>query len=81
MENSKIIRKNQLTAPELFTYIKIHIDEHHKSGYFWLTGSRIFLLMRGVQKSFTGRVALLHMSPLSQREIIGAPSLPFTTVF
>ena len=66
-------------APELFTYIKIHIDEHHNPGDFWLTGSQIFRLMRGVQESLAGRVALLHMSPLSQREIIGAPCVPFTT--
>ncbi len=66
-------------APELFTYIKIHIDEHHNPGDFWLTGSQIFCLMRGVQESLAGRVALLHMSPLSQREIIGEPCVPFTT--
>lgn len=66
-------------APELFTYIKIHIDEHHNPGDFWMTGSQIFRLMRGVQESLAGRVALLHMSPMSQREIIGAPCEPFTT--
>ena len=65
-------------APELFTYIKIHIDEHHNPGDFWMTGSQIFRLMRGVQESLAGRVALLHMSPLSQREITGAPCVPFT---
>ena len=66
-------------APELFTYIKIHIDEHHNPGDFWMTGSQIFRLMRGVQESLAGRVALLHMSPLSQREIMGAPCVPFDT--
>lgn len=66
-------------APELFTYIKIHIDEHQEPGAFWLTGSQIFRLMRGVQESLAGRVALLNMSPLSQREIIGAPCVPFST--
>ena len=66
-------------APELFTYIKIHIDENHNPGDFWMTGSQIFRLMRGVQESLAGRIALLHMSPLSQREIIGAPCAPFTT--
>ena len=68
-------------APELFTYIQIHIDEHHNPGDFWMTGSQIFRLMRGVQESLAGRVALLHMSPMSQREIIGAPCVPFTTDF
>ena len=68
-------------APELFTYIKIHIDEHHKPGDFWMTGSQIFRLMRGIQESLAGRVALLHMSPMSQREITGAPCVPFSTDF
>lgn len=68
-------------APELFAYIKIHVDTYHNPGDFWLTGSQVFSLMRGVQESLAGRVALLHMSPLSQREIIGAPPRPFTTDF
>lgn len=68
-------------SPELFTYIKIYIDEHHNPGDFWMTGSQIFRLMQGVQESLAGRVALLHMSPLSQREIIGVPCVPFTTDF
>ena len=68
-------------APELFTYIKIYIDKHHTPGDFWMTGSQIFRLMRGVQESLAGRVALLHMSPMSQREIIGAPCVPFTADF
>jgi hypothetical protein len=66
-------------APELFSYIKIHIDTYHNPGDFWMTGSQIFRLMRGVQESMAGRVALLHMSPLSQREILGAPCVPFDT--
>ncbi len=68
-------------APELFTYIKIYIDTHHNPGDFWLTGSQIFSLMKDVQESLVGRVALLHMSPLSQRELIGVSPRPFTTDF
>ena len=56
-------------------------DKYHNPGDFWMTGSQIFRLMRGVQESLAGRIALLHMSPLSQREIIGAPCVPFTTDF
>lgn len=66
-------------APELFAYIKIHIDKFHTPGDFWLTGSQIFRLMQGIQESLAGRVALLHLSPLSQREIIGTKGMPFTT--
>ena len=68
-------------APELFPYIKIHVDEHHMPGAFWLTGSQIYRLMRGVQESLAGRVALLHLSPLSQREITGTPAKVFTVDF
>lgn len=68
-------------APELFTYIKIHIDKYHNPGDFWMTGSQIFRLMKDVQESLAGRVALLHMSPMSRREIIGAKCVPFSTNF
>ena len=68
-------------APELFNYIKIYIDEHHNPGDFWLTGSQIFRLLTGVQESLAGRVALLHMSPLSQREIASAEPVAFSTDF
>ena len=68
-------------VPELFSYIKIHVDEHHMPGAFWLTGSQIYRLMRGVQESLAGRVALLHLSPLSQREITGMPARPFMVDF
>ena len=66
-------------APELFTYIKVYIDKNHNPGDFWMSGSQIFRLMQGVRESLAGRVALLHMSPMSQREIISAPCVPFST--
>ena len=56
-------------APELFTYIKIHVDKYQHAGDFWMTGSQLFKLMDGVQESLAGRVALLHLSPLSQQEV------------
>lgn len=68
-------------APELFPYIKIIADRDNKPGEFWMTGSQIFKLMHGVQESLAGRVALLSMLPLSQSEIAGAKSDPFTIDF
>jgi predicted AAA+ superfamily ATPase len=66
-------------APELFPYIKILIDRNHTPGDFWLTGSQLFKLMDGVQESLVGRVALLHLSPLSQQEIYqNCKGAPFT---
>lgn len=63
-------------APELFPYIKIMVDERHQPGDFWLTGSQLFKMMKGVQESLAGRVALLHLSPLSQSEIMKRPTEP-----
>ena len=63
-------------APELFPYIKIMVDERHQPGDFWLTGSQLFKMMEGVQESLAGRGALLHLSPLSQSEIMKRPPEP-----
>lgn len=64
-------------APELFPYIKIHVDKTHNPGDFWMTGSQIFKLMQGVQESLAGRVAVLSMTSLSQAEICGGRMEPF----
>lgn len=68
-------------APELFSYIKMWVDQHHNPGDFWLTGSQIFKLMRGVQESLAGRICLLHLFSLSQQEILGNPTIPFEVNF
>ena len=65
-------------APELFTYIKIHVDKEHEAGAFWLTGSQVFKLMRGVQESLAGRVAVLSLTSLLQAEMEGGTMEPFS---
>ena len=65
-------------APELFTYIKMHVDRTHTPGDFWLTGSQVFKLMKGVQESLAGRVAVLSLTSLSQAEIYGGLGEAFT---
>ena len=64
-------------APELFAYIKMNVDKNHEPGAFWLTGSQVFKLMRGVQESLAGRVAVLSLTSLSQAEIAGGEMEPF----
>ena len=64
-------------APELLTYIKIVVDERNENGLFWLTGSQIFPLMKGVQQTLAGRVRLLQLSGLSQSELNGMDNLVF----
>ena len=56
-------------APGLFTGIKRLIDKGAKPGDFWMTGSQLFKMMKGVRESLAGRLALFHLSPLSQQEI------------
>jgi len=56
-------------APNLFTGIKRLIDKGADPGDFWMTGSQLFKMMKGVQESLAGRLALFHLSPLSQQEI------------
>ena len=65
-------------APELFVYIKIHVDKYHNEGDFWLAGSQVFKLMSGIQESLAGRVAVLSLTSLSQAEICGGEMQPFT---
>ncbi len=58
-------------APELFSYIKMRIDEGAAPGSYWLTGSQSFHLMSLAQESLAGRAAIVHMSALSQSEMYG----------
>jgi len=61
-------------APELFPYIKMYADTHKKhKGAFWLTGSQKFSLMKGIQESLTGRIVILDLLGLSQREKMKLP--------
>lgn len=66
-------------APELFSYIKIAVDNGAQAGSFWLTGSQVFKLMELAQESLAGRIAILHMTSLSQHEIYGDSDItPFS---
>lgn len=64
-------------APELFIYVKAHVDKKRSPGDFWLTGSQAFQLTRGVQESLAGRVAVLSLTSTAQAEIYGGAADPF----
>lgn len=59
-------------APELFSYIKIAIDNGAEPGSFWMSGSQAFKLMKLAQESLAGRTAILHMPSVSQHEAYGS---------
>ncbi len=67
-------------APELFPHIKEIVDREQKSGMYWLTGSQQFQLMENVSESLAGRVGILKLQGLSQKEkenkALSTPFLP-----
>lgn len=59
-------------APQLFSYIKIAIDNGAPASSFWLTGSQAFRMMELAQETLAGRTAIIHMPSLSQHELYGS---------
>ena len=58
-------------TPDLFSYVKIAVDNGAAPGSFCLTGSRAFRMMALAQESLAGLVAVLHMPALFQQKIWG----------
>lgn len=58
-------------APELFEQIKIICDESDERGQFWITGSQQYKMMKEVRESLAGRIGILTLYSLSQREKAG----------
>lgn len=65
-------------APELMRAIKARVDADRRPGMYFLTGSQRFLLMKGVTESLAGRVGVVELQTLSQREAAGqGEDVPF----
>ncbi len=61
-------------APQLFSAIKLQVDSNKQApGMYWLTGSQKFDLMKDVNESLAGRVAVLNLLGLSHSEMKGTP--------
>ena len=58
-------------APELLEYIKILCDQSEERGRFWLTGSQRKKLMEKARETLAGRLGILRLYGLSQREKAG----------
>ncbi len=69
-----------LYAPELFRAIKLKVDTARNPGMYWLTGSQRFSVMKGVSESLAGRIGILELQSLSQRELLrcGDTTLAFS---
>lgn len=61
------------SLPFVFPYLKEYIDGHRReAGRYLLTGSQHFALMKGVSESLAGRIGVMHLLPLSWRELANA---------
>ena len=60
-------------APALFEQIKILCDNSDERGRFWLTGSQSKKLMKQAGDSLAGRIGILKLFSLSQKELAGRP--------
>ncbi len=68
-------------APELLNQIKLMCDAGEERGRFWLTGSQRRKLMERAQETLAGRLGILRLYSLSQREKVGyldPPPLDFS---
>jgi predicted AAA+ superfamily ATPase len=68
-------------APEIFSYIKILLDNSGKRGQIWMTGSQQYNMMQGVSESLAGRVAIIDMLgfsvyELQNKAVLQKPFLP-----
>lgn len=60
-------------APALFEQMKIICDESDQRGLFWLTGSQSRKLIREAGDTLAGRICILKLYSLSEKEIRGIP--------
>lgn len=56
-------------VPSLFSYLQVEVDERPQPGRFILTGSQHLGLSAAVSQSLAGRTAVLHLLPMSRREL------------
>lgn len=69
-------------VPEIFLPIKLDIDTHRDhNGRYALTGSANPLMAPKIGDALTGRMALLHLWPLSQGELIAHEETFLETIF
>ena len=57
-------------APDLFSYIKIIVDNSNEKGQYWITGSQQFNLMEKASESLAGRVGIVNLNSFTYSEIV-----------
>ena len=73
LHSSPLIIDEVQRAPECFSVLKYMIDSDRRAGMYILTGSQKYALMKGVSESLAGRIGIIDMLGLSDREIYEDP--------
>lgn len=73
LHGSPLIIDEVQRAPECFSVLKYMIDSDRRAGMYILTGSQKYALMKGVNESLAGRIGIIDMLGLSDREIYEDP--------
>lgn len=73
LNGSPLILDEVQRAPECFSVLKYMIDSDRRAGMYILTGSQKYALMKGVSESLAGRIGIIDMLGLSDREIYEDP--------
>ncbi|MCL4380299.1 ATP-binding protein, partial [Candidatus Dependentiae bacterium] len=72
LEHQGVIIDEFQQVPRLLSYLQIIVDREKKPGFFILTGSHNFLMNQSISQSLAGRVGILTLLPLSNKEIVDA---------
>ena len=73
LHGSPLIIDEVQRAPECFSVLKYMIDSDRRAGMYILTSSQKYALMKGVSESLAGRIGIIDMLGLSDREIYEDP--------
>jgi predicted AAA+ superfamily ATPase len=63
-------------VPQLLSALQTKIDASQKMGQYIITGSQNYLLNEKITQTLAGRIAILHLLPLSIQELKEDKSLP-----
>jgi uncharacterized protein len=55
-------------VPDLMSYIQTIVDEKQEAGFYILTGSQQFDLLKNISQSLAGRTALVYLLPFTMTE-------------
>ena len=72
----RVILDEVQRAPELFEAIKLEVDRRRAPGRFLLTGSTNVLLLPKLSESLAGRMEVVRLHPLAQRETVRPSKAP-----